>query len=67
MVTSPVVKYVMVASLTTVAVTRHRNVQIEVGCYGNKSSSEICHGCKSNYNEGVDFTLFQPITILQSH
>ena len=57
----------LVSNTATVVVTRHTNSQIEVHCYGNKSSSEICYSCKSNYNDRVDFTMFQPITILQSH
>ena len=56
-----------VSNMETVAVTRHTNVNIEAHCYGNKSGSEICYGCKSDYNDGVDFAMFQPITILQSH
>ena len=47
-----------VSNVVKVAVTRHRNVQIEVDCYSNKSGSEICYGCKSNYNDGVDFTMY---------
>ena len=56
-----------VSSMVTVVVTRHTNDQIEVHCYGNKFSSEICYGCKSDYNDGVIFTMFQLITIPQSH
>ena len=56
-----------VSNTVRAVVTRHTNVQIEVYCYGNKSGSEICYRCKSDYNDSVDFTMFQPITIPQSH
>ena len=55
------------SSTVTVVVTWHTSSQIEVQCFGYKSGTNTLYGYKSDYNVSINFTVFQAISIWQSH